>query len=88
MGTEGPFPGVKALLGRDADHSPLSSTEVENEKDLYLLSPKSFRLWRESNLDRPVVQPVTRHCTDWPTPLWFEAWSLKTWKYDERQYRL
>jgi hypothetical protein len=31
MGTGGPFPGVKARPGRDADHSPLSSAEVENE---------------------------------------------------------
>jgi hypothetical protein len=31
MGTEGPFPGGKARPRRDADHSPLSSAEVENE---------------------------------------------------------
>jgi hypothetical protein len=31
MGTGGPFPGGKARPGRDADHSPLSSAEVENE---------------------------------------------------------
>jgi hypothetical protein len=31
MGTGVLSPGVKALLGRDADHSPLSSAEVENE---------------------------------------------------------
>jgi hypothetical protein len=31
MGNVGPFPGAKALPGRDADHSPLSSAEVENE---------------------------------------------------------
>jgi hypothetical protein len=31
MGTGGPFPGGKARPGRDADHSPPSSTEVENE---------------------------------------------------------
>jgi hypothetical protein len=31
MGTGGPFPGGKARLGRDADHSPLSSDEVKNE---------------------------------------------------------
>jgi hypothetical protein len=31
MGTGGPFPGDKALPGRDADHSPLSSAEVVNE---------------------------------------------------------
>jgi hypothetical protein len=31
LGTGGPFPGVKAWPGRDADHSPLSSAEVENE---------------------------------------------------------
>jgi hypothetical protein len=31
MSTGGPFPGGKARLGRDADHSPPSSTEVMNE---------------------------------------------------------
>jgi hypothetical protein len=31
MGTEGPFLGGKARPGRDADHSPPSSAEVENE---------------------------------------------------------
>jgi hypothetical protein len=31
MGTGGPFPGGKARPGRDADHSPPSSAEVETE---------------------------------------------------------
>jgi hypothetical protein len=31
MGTGGPFPGTKARPRRDADHSPQSSAEVENE---------------------------------------------------------
>jgi hypothetical protein len=31
MGTGGTFPGGKARPGRDADHSPPSSAEVENE---------------------------------------------------------
>jgi len=31
MGTGGRFPGGKARPGRDADHSPPYSTEVENE---------------------------------------------------------
>jgi hypothetical protein len=31
MGTGGLFPGAKARPGRDADHSPLSSAEVEYE---------------------------------------------------------
>jgi hypothetical protein len=31
MGTGGLFPGGKARPGRDADHSPPSSAEVENE---------------------------------------------------------
>jgi hypothetical protein len=38
MDTGGPFPGGKARPGRDADHSPLSSAEVKNEYELYLLS--------------------------------------------------
>jgi hypothetical protein len=41
MGTGGPFSGGKARSGRDADHSPPSSAEVVNEKELYLLSPPS-----------------------------------------------
>jgi hypothetical protein len=31
MGTGDPFPGGKARPGRDADHSPPSSAEVENK---------------------------------------------------------
>jgi hypothetical protein len=31
MGTGGPFPRGKARPGRDADHSPVSGAEVENE---------------------------------------------------------
>jgi hypothetical protein len=31
MGTGGPFPGGKARLGSDADHSPPSSAEVKYE---------------------------------------------------------
>jgi hypothetical protein len=34
-------PRVKARPGRDADHSPPSSAEVENEYELYFLSPKA-----------------------------------------------
>jgi hypothetical protein len=33
------------------------------------LDEKSFRLCRGSNFDRPVVQPVARHYTDWATRL-------------------
>jgi hypothetical protein len=46
MGTEGScFPGAKARLGRDADHSPPSSTEVKNVYELSLSSPFS-PAWR------------------------------------------
>jgi hypothetical protein len=31
MGTGGPFPGVKARPGRDADHSPPSSAKIKIE---------------------------------------------------------
>jgi hypothetical protein len=31
------------------------------------LEEKSFRLYRGSNLDRPFVQPVAKHYTDWAT---------------------
>jgi hypothetical protein len=33
------------------------------------LEEKSFRLCRGSNLDRPVLQSVARHSTDWATRL-------------------
>jgi hypothetical protein len=35
------------------------------------LEEKSFRLSRESNLDRLVVQPLARHYTDWANQLTF-----------------
>jgi hypothetical protein len=41
MGTGGLFPRAKARLGRDADHSPPSIAEAENEYELHLLSPPS-----------------------------------------------
>jgi hypothetical protein len=41
MGTGGPVPGAKARPGRDADHSPPSSAEVENDYELYLLSTQA-----------------------------------------------
>jgi hypothetical protein len=37
----GPFPGGKARPARDADHSLPSSAEVENESELYFLSPQA-----------------------------------------------
>jgi hypothetical protein len=37
----GPFLGAKAWPRHGAEHSPPSSTEVENEWELYLLSPPS-----------------------------------------------
>jgi hypothetical protein len=48
MGTGGPFLGGKARPGRDADHSPPSSAEVENE-ELYFLSPQAPP-WRVEGL--------------------------------------
>jgi hypothetical protein len=41
MGTGDPFSGAKARPGRDANHSPPSSSEVANEYELYLLSPQN-----------------------------------------------
>jgi hypothetical protein len=49
MGTGSPFPGGKARQGRDADHSPSSSAEVENEYELYILSPQAPP-WRVARL--------------------------------------
>jgi hypothetical protein len=45
MGTGGSFPGGKARPGRDADHSPPSSAEVKNERELYL-PPSQTPPWR------------------------------------------
>jgi hypothetical protein len=42
-------PGVKARPGRYADHSPPSSAEVENEYELYILSPQAPS-WRVAGL--------------------------------------
>jgi hypothetical protein len=41
VGTGGSFPGGKAGLGRDADHSPPSSAELKKEQELYPVSPKA-----------------------------------------------
>jgi hypothetical protein len=41
MGAGDPFPGGKTRPGRDADHSPPSSADVKNEKELYLLSSQA-----------------------------------------------
>jgi hypothetical protein len=41
VGTWGLFPGSKGRTGRDADHSPPCSAEVENEQELYILSPQT-----------------------------------------------
>jgi hypothetical protein len=49
IGTGGPLPGGKARTGRDTDHSPPSITEVENENELYLLSPQASP-WRVAGL--------------------------------------
>jgi hypothetical protein len=45
MGAGGPFPGAKARPGRDADHSPPSSAEVDNDYEIYLLSTQA-PTWR------------------------------------------
>jgi hypothetical protein len=39
--TEDPFPGAKARPERDADHSLPPSAKVENEWEVYLLSPQA-----------------------------------------------
>jgi hypothetical protein len=42
---------------------------------------KSFRFCRGSNLDRPVVQPVARHCTDCATRFPFLGLDILRNKY-------
>jgi hypothetical protein len=58
MGTGGPFPGAKARPGRDADHSPPSSAEVENEYELYLLSPQAPVACSGTALALTIILPV------------------------------
>jgi hypothetical protein len=41
MDTGGPFPGAKARPGPDADYSLPYSAKVENEWEIYLLSPQA-----------------------------------------------
>jgi hypothetical protein len=49
MGTGGPFPGVKARPGRDAEYLPPSSDEVGNEWELYLFSLKRLHgVWLDN----------------------------------------
>jgi hypothetical protein len=46
------------------------------------LEEKSFRLCLGSNLDRPVVQPVVRHYTDWatrPIPTYVRGLNRPSW---------
>jgi hypothetical protein len=49
MGTGGSFPGGNARPGRDADHSPPSSAEVENCRS-YTSSPPQTSPWRVAGL--------------------------------------
>jgi hypothetical protein len=60
MGTGGPFPGGKARPGRDAGHSPLSSAEVVNEQELYLLSSQAPP-WRVAGLLYLFRDDLIRH---------------------------
>jgi hypothetical protein len=50
------------------------------------LQEKSFRLCRGSYLDRPVVQPVARHYTDWVTRLTIIHLTLRKLKRWEGYY--
>jgi hypothetical protein len=49
IGTRGPFPGGKALPGRDADHSPPPTAEAENEWERPLPT-SAFMAWSETAL--------------------------------------
>jgi hypothetical protein len=51
MGTGGSFPGAEARPGRDADYSTPSSTEVKNEYELYIFSPRAFMAYSGTALD-------------------------------------
>jgi hypothetical protein len=65
MGTEGPFPGGKARLGCDADHSPPSSVEVLMSRSDTSSPPRASigALWDCFTLHR-VVTVHDSHATD------------------------
>jgi hypothetical protein len=63
MGTGGPFPGAKTRPGRDADHSPPSSAEVENEYELYFLSPQAPP-WRVAGQLYFAIRPTSEYNVD------------------------
>jgi hypothetical protein len=52
------------------------------------LEEKSCCLCRESNLDRPVVQPVARHYTDWATQLICNEYTAQNISYHLQKYTL
>jgi hypothetical protein len=60
------------LIGKEAGWAP---EPVWTQR----LEEKSFRLCRGSNLDRPVIQPVARHYTDWAIP---------SFTYDKCRYEI
>jgi hypothetical protein len=79
MGTGSSFPGGKARLGRDADHSPPSSSEDENEYELYLLSPQapSWRVAGHLYLFL-TVRTEGEGCLKYP---WYIKLNLKTFLF-------
>jgi hypothetical protein len=52
------------------------------------LEEKSFRPRRESDLDRPVVQPVARHYTDWATRCHTDTVTLHIYDYNFMIYNI
>jgi hypothetical protein len=58
MGTGGSFPGTKRRPGREADHSPPSSAEVDNEYELYSFS-FSFLLYAKLRTDAFDVNKIS-----------------------------
>jgi hypothetical protein len=46
------------------------------------LEEKSFHICRESNPDRPVIQPIARHYTEWATQL---LTTIRLWKFSTNE---
>jgi hypothetical protein len=86
MGTGGPFPGGKARPGLEADHSPLSSAEVVNEKELYLLSPQAPP-WRVEGLLLLFLIFMKSVITTWKTNKLVADFKTR-WRLQKKSYSI
>jgi hypothetical protein len=64
-----PHPGYALASGKDPQYPLYRRLGGPQNRCGQRLEEKSFHLCRGSNLNRPVIQPVARHYTDWATQL-------------------